>query len=132
MSLNINLIEEYINTRHFITETYSTEKIESAAKFAELVLNIFFEIPEDYKSTSGYELAVAEETIYLLQNDPTSNYLSKYEGLIQFNVAGAIQGTVAQEYLPYISPLVKKLLLKEGILMTFSDSVKISYGYTIF
>lgn len=130
--MNLDTLEDYISFRPYITEEYTEEQLQKTLTFAELILGIFFDFPEEFIGSKDYETALCEEVIYLLQNDPTSNYLTKYEGLSQFNVAGAIQGTVLTEYLPYISNIVSKYLEKFGILQRFDDNNKISYGYTIY
>lgn len=76
-----------MSLRPYITEEYTDEQLEKTLTFAELILDIFFDIPETFIGSMDYETALCEEVIYLLQNDPTSNYLTKYEGLSQFNVA---------------------------------------------
>ena len=130
--MNLDTLKRYISFRPYITEEYTEEQLEKTLTFAELILDIFFDMPEAFIGSKDYETALCEEVIYLLQNDPTSNYLTKYEGLSQFNVAGAIQGTVLTEYLPYISNIVVKYLNKFGILQRFDDNKKVSYGYTIY
>lgn len=130
--MNLESFKNYISLRPFITEEYSDDQLQKTLKFAELLLDIFFEIAPNQKEQEFYQTAVFEEAIYLLQNDPTSEYLTKYEGLSQFNVAGAISGSVLREYLPFISALVKKFLKKFGVEQSFDDNAKVSYGYTTF
>lgn len=130
--MNIDRFKLYISERPYISSEYTDEELEKALNFSDKILTIFFQLPEDFTTSSNYEFALFEEAIYILQNDPTAMYLTKYEGLKQFSVAGAITATVAEEYLPYISPLVRKYLEALGIIPIISDNTKISYNYTTF
>lgn len=122
----------YISERPYIAESYSDEDLEKVLNFADKLFDIFFLLDEEFKTSRQYEFALFEEAIYLLQNDPTAEFLTKYEGLSSFSIAGTITATVAQQYLPYISKLVKKYLEGLGYLMIANDSAKISYSYTTF
>lgn len=130
--MNIQNFKQYINGRPFITENFSDEDLTKTLNFAELLLDTFFNLTDEFKESNNYNTILFEEAIYLLQNDPTSEYLTKYEGLTQFNVAGAISASVAEEYLPFISRFVKLILQKYGFLPVVSDSSKITYNYTTF
>lgn len=130
--MNLETFKTYINNRPFITNNFTDEEISKALQFAELLINTFYDLPEQFKEEKDYETIICEETIYLLQNDPTSEYLTKYEGLSQFNVAGAISATVIEEYLPYISRLVKLFMRKNGFFPVISDNTNITYNYTTF
>lgn len=122
----------YISGRPYIAESYSDEDLEKVLNFADKLFDIFFHLDKEFKESRQYEFALFEEAIYLLQNDPTSEFLTKYESLSSFSIAGTITATVAQQYLPYISKLVKKYLEGLGYLMIANDSAKISYSYTTF
>jgi hypothetical protein len=130
--MKIQNFKQYINGRPFITENFSDEDLTKTLNFAELLLDTFFNLTDEFKESNNYNTILFEEAIYLLQNDPTSEYLTKYEGLTQFNVAGAISASVAEEYLPFISRFVKLILQKYGFLPVVSDSSKITYNYTTF
>lgn len=130
--MNLEDFKNYIGNRPFINEVYEDEVLEKTLKFSEDIINIFYDLDEVIKDKDEYKIVVYEEAIYLLQNDPTSEYLTKYEGLKQFSVAGTITATVAETYLSYLSRLVKKMLEKYGYYPIISDSEKITYNYTTF
>lgn len=122
--MNLEDFKNYIGNRPFINEVYEDEVLEKTLKFSEDIINIFYDLDEVIKDKDEYKIVVYEEAIYLLQNDPTSEYLTKYEGLKQFSVAGTITATVAETYLSYLSRLVKKMLEKYGYYPIISDSEK--------
>lgn len=130
--MKIDDFKDYIDGRPYITENYSDEELTKILNFAELLLNTFFDLTDEFKNSDDYNTILFEESIYLLQNDPTSEFLTKYEGLTSFNVAGAISATVAEEYLPYISRFTKLFLQKHGFSPVVGDSAKITYNYTTF
>lgn len=130
--MHLEDFKKYIENRPFVNEIPSDEELNKVLNFSEMLLDTFYIIPEEFKETEEYLKVVYEEAIYLMQNDPTSEFLTKYEGLKQFNIAGAISATVAEEYLPYICRLAKLFLQKYGILPILADNSKISYNYTTF
>lgn len=130
--MNLEDFKSYIGNRPFINETYEDEVLEKTLSFAEDIINIFYDLDEVIKDKDEYKIVVYEEAIYLLQNDPSTEYLTKYEGLKQFSVAGTISATVAETYLSYLSRLVKKMLERYGYTPIISDSEKITYNYTTF
>lgn len=130
--MSLESFKTYISGRPFIGEDYSDEDLTKVLNFAKNLLTLFFKIDEKFLKSPEFEYPLFEEAIYLLQNDPTSEYLTKYEGLTSFNVAGAISATVAEEYLPYIGKLAKLYLEKFGYGLEIADKSKISYGYTMF
>ena len=130
--MNLEDFKNYIGNRPFINEVYEDEVLEKTLTFSEDIINIFYDLDEVIKNKDEYKIVVYEEAIYLLQNDPTSEYLTKYEGLKQFSVARTITATVAETYLSYLSRLVKKMLEKYGYTPIISDSEKITYNYTTF
>lgn len=130
--MSLENFKTYISARPFIGEDYSDEDLTKVLNFAKNLLTLFFKIDEEFLNSTEFEYPLFEEAIYLLQNDPTSEYLTKYEGLTSFNVAGAISATVAEEYLPYIGKLAKLYLEKFGYGLEIADKSKISYGYTMF
>lgn len=130
--MSLENFKTYISARPFIGEDYSDADLTKVLNFAKNLLTLFFKIDEEFLNSTEFEYPLFEEAIYLLQNDPTSEYLTKYEGLTSFNVAGAISATVAEEYLPYIGKLAKLYLEKFGYGLEIADKSKISYGYTMF
>jgi hypothetical protein len=130
--MSLENFKTYLSNRPYITQDYSDEELTKILNFAKNLLTLFFKIDDEFLSSSEFEFPLFEEAIYLLQNDPTSEYLTKYEGLTSFNVAGAISATVAEEYLPYIGKLAKFYLEKFGYGLEIADKSKVSYGYTMF
>ena len=130
--MNVEKFKEYLSNRPYITEEYSDEELSKVLAFSNSILNLFYTFSGDFLESKDFEFPLFEEAIYLLQNDPTTEFLTKYEGLKQFNVAGAISATVAEEYLPFLSKLVKLWLTKFGYILELPDSVKINYNYTMF
>ena len=130
--MSLENFKTYISNRPYITQDYSDEELTNTLNFAKNLLTLFFKIDDKFLNSPEFEFPLFEEAIYLLQNDPTSEYLTKYEGLTSFNVAGAISATVAEEYLPYIGKLAKLYLEKFGYGLEMADKSKVSYGYTMF
>lgn len=130
--MNLENFKTYLSERPYITQEYSDEELTKILNFAKNLLTLFFKIDDEFLKSTEFEFPLFEEAIYLLQNDPTSEYLTKYEGLTSFNVAGAISATVAEEYLPYIGKLAKLYMEKFGYALEIADKSKISYGYTMF
>ena len=130
--MNIENFKTYISNRPFITENYDDEMLVKALNFSKNILTLFYDIPSEELDNSDFEFPLFEQAIYILQNDPTSEFITKYEGLAQFNVAGAISASVLQEYLPYLSKLSRRFLEKAGYACLVSDNSKISYGYTFY
>ena len=112
--MSIQKFKTYLSERPYINQDYSDDELSKILSFSKQIIFLFYNIDENFKNSPEFEFPLFEEAIYLLQNDPTSEYLTKYEGLSSFNVAGAISATVATEYLPYLSKLTKLYLEKFG------------------
>lgn len=130
--MNLDDFKSYIGKRPFINESFTDEDLEKTLTFSTTILSIFYGLTEEALGEEKFKAAIYEEAIYLLQNDPTAEYLTKYEGLKQFSVAGTITATVAEQYLSYLSRLVKKMLEALGIFPIINDSASINYNYTTF
>lgn len=112
--MNIQSIKDKINNLPLITEVPSEEDLEKYIGLSKLILEIFYTFEDDFLFTESYQSAVAIETCYIIENTPWEDVYKQYNYLSQFNVAGAISGTVKEKYLPYVSPIVKALLEKFG------------------
>lgn len=130
--MNLNDFKEYLNNRPYIEDEYTDEELERVLNFSSLILTLFYELDEKFKESEKFNFPLFEEAVYLLTNNPTEEFLSKYEGLSQFSIAGAITATVAQQYLSYLSPLVKAYLAKNGYYQVVDANSSISYNYTIY
>jgi hypothetical protein len=58
---------------------------------------------------------IAEETLFVFKNNTDFEKFYEYEGLSQFNIAGAIAGTVTDDEGKLIPSFVKALLYAAGI-----------------
>lgn len=130
--MSIDTFKTYLSKRPYIEESYTDEDLTKVLEFAKIILLLFYKIDDEFQNSSQFEFPLFEEAIYLLQNDPTFQYLSKYEGLSQFSIAGTITATVAREYLPYLSPLVTRYFEKLNLFPIIKDNTTISYSYTTF
>lgn len=127
----MQLLEElktYISARPWIEESYEDEELSKALNFSSDLLNIFYGNTFIDKDPT----ILFEEAIYVLQNNPSEQWITKYEGLESFSIAGAITASVSKDMLSYLSPLVKLKLQALGIEQNLNDSTSISYGYSIF
>lgn len=95
LKLSDNELEKYVNLALIILETYY--------KMDELL------VPETRNAI------IAEETLFVFKNNTDFEKFYEYEGLSQFNIAGAIQGTVSDDEGKLIPSFVKALLFAAGI-----------------
>lgn len=95
LKLTDNELEKYVNLALIILETYY--------KIDELL------VPETRNTI------IAEETLFVFKNNTDFEKFYEYEGLSQFNIAGAIQGTVSDDEGKLIPSFVKALLYAAGI-----------------
>lgn len=58
---------------------------------------------------------IGQQTLFVFNNNVDFQKFYEYEGLKQFNIAGAIQGTVTDENGSLIPGFVKSLLLAAGV-----------------
>lgn len=130
--MNIEFFKKYLANYPFIINEHDDEELQKFVNYAYMLLNTFFTLDEEFKNSEEFEIALFEEAIYLMQNDPTAEYLTKYENLKSFNVAGAISATIIEQYLPYISRFVKKYLETHGYYITISDNSNFGYSYLTF
>lgn len=130
--MNLENFKKYLTNYPFVTNDYNDEELQKFVNYAYMLLNTFFTLDEEFKNSEEFEIALFEEAIYLMQNDPTTEYLTKYEYLSSFNIAGAISASVIEKYLPYISRFVKKYLETHGYYINVSDSSTFDYNFTTF
>lgn len=130
--MDLQNFKKYLANYPFIINEHEDEELRKFVNYAYTLLNTFFTLDEEFKNSEDFETALFEEAIYLIQNDPTAEYLTKYENLKSFNVAGAISATIIEQYLPYISRFVKKYLEANGYYITISDNSNYGYSYLIY
>ena len=130
--MDLQFFKKYLANYPFIINEHEDEELRKFVNYAYMILNTFFTLDEEFKNSDDFEIALFEEAIYLMQNDPNTEYLTKYENLKSFNVAGAISATVIEEYLPYISRFVKKYLESNGYYINISDNSKYTYSFSTF
>lgn len=131
--MTIEDIKTKINELPLTQTLPSDSELNQYMNLAELILNLYYNITDEFKESEDYINIVSLEISHLLANTPWEDVLAQYNYLSSFNVAGAISGTVAKKYAPYLSLLVKAYLNGLDIQPIASDnSGKSYYSYSIF
>lgn len=131
--MNLELIKSKINELPLTQTLPSDDELNRYINLAEMILGLYYKIDDEFKESEDYITIVALEISHLLANTPWEDILAQYNYLSSFNVAGAISGTVAKKYAPYLSDLVKAYLNGLDIQQINSDLGGASYyTYSIF
>lgn len=128
--MNKEKIRNYLENRYGSDEVLnlSEDEFQRLIFTAFSFLSVYFPInsfDEDVVSP-----IIAEEAIYIKKIDIDFNAYFEYSGLTTFDIAGAIKGTVGNQYNEYFSPIVKAMLEKEGLTSIISiGKVKNQFTY---
>ena len=110
--MDINAVKNYLDTLPIVQDIPVDEELEKFITLAELLLDIYYSITDDFKTKEEYVKIITLETAHLIENTPYEDVYKQYNYLSSFNVAGAISGTVKEKYIAYISDIVKSFLSK--------------------
>lgn len=113
--ITIEDVKQYMEARPYIDEIPSDQDLAKLLNFAELILSVFYDIPEEFKDTDEYLIIVCEEVIYLSTCNPTEDIYQMYNYLSSFKIDGVLSGTVRNKAIAFISDLVKALMKKANL-----------------
>lgn len=118
------MTEKHLEIANFIENLAITDKfigmedaeIERYIFTAEQILELFLDIPEDFKATEKYVKLVGFETIYIVTSPMIfKDLFSEYEGLKKFGVEGAVNGEVWDIRPSWLGPYAKMIADAAGL-----------------
>jgi hypothetical protein len=119
--MNIEIIKNKILSLPLVSELPSDEELEKFINLSDIIIKLYFTLPSEFISSEEYTTVIALEAAHLIENTPYEDVYKQYNYLSSFNVAGAIQGTVAEKYTAYVSPIVENFMKRLGYFMEISN-----------
>lgn len=109
-------IKNYLNGRARAEQILklTDKELEKYVNLALTILETYYKIDELLVPETRNTI-IAEETLFVFKNNTDFEKFYEYEGLSQFNIAGAIAGTVTDDEGKLIPSFVKALLYAAGI-----------------
>lgn len=118
------MTDKHLEIADFIENLAITDKfigmddaeIERYIFTAEQILELFLDIPEDFKKSEKYVKLVGFETIYIVTSPMIfKDLFSEYEGLKKFGVEGAVNGEVWDIRPSWLGPYAKMIADAAGL-----------------
>lgn len=103
----IDKIQQYLNKRARGEALAADIQLEKYIQLSKNILKVYYYI--DSVAEQDYIWILAQESLFIYNNNIDLDTFYTYEGLSTFNIAGSIQGTVSDETGSLLSPFVKAI-----------------------